>query len=177
MKNLNRNICKDFENTVWLFLDNELSPQEMEFWHSHIVICEKCSSILDSISTVTNSAKEELLSEMSISTFNNILLNIFNRKKRKSLISFLPKIIKYFKPLRIKYAVAIVFIILGFIISLNITKQKSLHSLKADSMVETKFFGLTYTAKLSKMVEMVYGNEFDKQIISLENQINDLNVK
>jgi hypothetical protein len=171
----NNTICKDFENEAGLYIDKDLSPEGMNFWNSHIISCETCSSRLDTINYAESFAKKELAVELTDSTFEKIINKVFTKRKR--LIFSLPihkNSNRILTASRIRFSLVASLIILAFIFSLDITKQNDVKTFRTNVHVE---ISTSNKAKLSQMVEMVYGNEFDKQLNLLENQVNELNVK
>lgn len=175
MESRDNKTCQDFKNEVWLFLDQDLTTDRMEYWNHHIQQCETCSSLLASISDATTSAKEDLFIELADPAFDKIITRVFTQKKN-SVFSLTSKLRNHrlFTTTRLKYSFAAGLIILAFVFSFNITKKNPLRTFHKDVHVEMPH---PDQATLSQMVEMVYGSEMDRQIGLLENQVKELNIK
>ena len=53
-------ICKNFESEIWLFLDESLSNNEMDFWRDHISGCETCKNLLEQTEDILSAAEHDI---------------------------------------------------------------------------------------------------------------------
>lgn len=172
MESRDKTICKDFINEVWPFLDQDLPTARIDYWNRHIHECDTCSAFIDSIFNAINSAKEDLYVELTDQAFNKMITSVFTRK-RSAVFELQTKgsVYKLFTASKLKYSIAAGMIILAFIFTFNITKDNPIRTFRNEVQEEIPH---PTQATLSQMVEMVYGNELDKHLNSLESQINNL---
>ena len=54
-------ICKSFEQDMWLYLDNELPDEKMEYWRSHLKSCTECENLLSETEKLFSEVEENLI--------------------------------------------------------------------------------------------------------------------
>ena len=62
MQTANKDLCRIFENEVWLYISGEMDPDRKKSWESHLSGCRVCASLLESnlkISELYSSNTEE----------------------------------------------------------------------------------------------------------------------
>lgn len=87
MTNTKNVLCQDFENEMWLFIAEELPSEKMEFWKTHLLVCDKCALQLNEELMVASAAKEQSLVDFDNSTFNRMIDNaVIKRKNWLSIV-------------------------------------------------------------------------------------------
>ena len=49
MANNKTDLCQQFEQTVWTYLDDDLSPPERSDWKNHLKACAPCQQTLSEV--------------------------------------------------------------------------------------------------------------------------------
>lgn len=78
-------ICKDFENEIWLFTEQSLPHERIEFWNHHIQDCSKCSLVLKNEFALLETCKEELSEDVLDSKFDMMINRAVTSSKKLSL--------------------------------------------------------------------------------------------
>lgn len=66
-------ICKDFENEIWHFAEQNLPKERIEFWNHHIQNCPKCSLLLKDEFALLETCKEKLSEDVLDSKFEMMI--------------------------------------------------------------------------------------------------------
>lgn len=53
-------ICKNFEREIWLFLDQSLPDNEIDFWRDHISGCKICKNLLEQTEDILSAAGHDV---------------------------------------------------------------------------------------------------------------------
>ncbi len=80
MQTANKDLCRIFENEVWLYISGEMDPDRKKSWESHLPGCPACTGLLESnlkISELYSSNTEEDLLD---SVFDNMIVKATEKK-------------------------------------------------------------------------------------------------
>jgi hypothetical protein len=73
MNNDEKIFCKEFQNEVFLYLNNELPIERFAFWQNHLSKCGDCSFEMKSALLISETFKEKSLVDVENSTFNKMI--------------------------------------------------------------------------------------------------------
>lgn len=65
-------ICKNFESEIWLFLDESLHSNKIDFWRDHISGCETCKYLLKQTEDILSAAEHDI-HDIDDSKFNYMI--------------------------------------------------------------------------------------------------------
>ncbi len=85
-----KQLIEQFEREVWLYLDNDLSPERMKFWNEKIVEHKELKSLLDENRKLIKLYKNVPLSEFSEVRYSEIVSQAV--KKKDTVSDFIQKI-------------------------------------------------------------------------------------
>lgn len=66
-------ICKDFENEIWLFAEQSLPKERIDFWSRHIQNCAKCTLLMKDEFALLETCREELSEDVLDSKFEKMV--------------------------------------------------------------------------------------------------------
>lgn len=82
----NKNLCKQFENEVWLYISDETDSERKALWDKHLSECSGCTALLNSNRQIVSLYKENMSEDLLDSSFDKII------EKATSKISFFEKL-------------------------------------------------------------------------------------
>lgn len=85
-----KQLIEQFEREVWLYLDNDLSPERMKFWNEKIVEHKELKSLLNENRKLIKLYKNVPLSEFSEVRYSEIVSQAV--KKKNTVSDFIQKI-------------------------------------------------------------------------------------
>lgn len=83
MNNRQEPICKEFNAELFLYIDNELPKEKMEFYRTHLSYCAECRLNLNEVNLISSIASEEICGDVLDAKFDKMI----ERATAKSKIS------------------------------------------------------------------------------------------
>ncbi len=176
MNNEEKLICKDFEQTVWLYLDKELEPAKIEFWNNHISVCKTCTNLIAEIESIRNMAKEEASEDILDSTFDRIVENALSKKR-----TFADKQIFYWLTLKHAFAFKVAVIsglaLVALVISLTSRQPNPIKNL-SNNILDWEGHSInTEINEVSKKINSLDNESWENKINLISNKITQLETK
>jgi hypothetical protein len=118
-----KRLVEQFEREVWLYLDNDLSPERMKFWNEKIIVHQELKSLLDENKKLVELYEKVSLNEFSEARYSEFVSHAV--KKKNTLSDFIQKVNPFkiekdrmFNPVKIAFggvmaAAAIVILLLS----------------------------------------------------------------
>jgi len=147
-------ICKDFENELWLFSEQSLPQERIEFWNRHIQNCAKCSLLMKNELVLLETCKEELSEDMLDSKYDMMINHAVKPSRNFSLKQTWAKREAF--SIKTKFAMISGLAVVAIVISLITPKQNPVKSV-SNELLDWE------------------GTKIDSQIESIENKIEILN--
>lgn len=116
-------VCQEFSHIVWLYMDREMNPGELEYWDTHLQQCRNCRALLEDNKGVLAAYESLAAEEPDIARFDLMADRAsgrFRMPKWACVIRRQMKMLPY-HPLQFAYKSAFVFtiVIAAILISLN----------------------------------------------------------
>jgi len=73
MGDLNNKLCEEFQNDLWLYIDNSLKTTQKQYWDSHLKVCANCTGLLKSHIETTTFYNEISNDDLADTTFKRII--------------------------------------------------------------------------------------------------------
>ena len=118
-----KRLVEQFEREVWMYLDNDLSPERMKFWNEKIIEHQELKSLLDENKKLVELYEKVPLNEFSEARYSEIVSHAV--KKKNTLSDFIQRVNPFkiekdrmFNPVKIAFggamaAAAIVILLLS----------------------------------------------------------------
>lgn len=79
MQQKNKDLCKEFEIEVWLYISDELSVERKKAWKLHLEQCPECKTLLESNNELSEFYTENMSEDMLDSVFEKALEKATNK--------------------------------------------------------------------------------------------------
>lgn len=170
MSNNEKMICQIFETEMWLYIDRSLSDTRMEFWRSHLRMCNTCRELLAQSEEVVSCATENLTENMEEILFEEMVSKAIKSKRlgliRLALINKKEKIISIGK-----VVLASALVIIAVLVSLLSDKPGSIKSVSKEIFEWEGSVIKTEMDKIAGTINMLNQNDWDRQMQILDKKI------
>ncbi|TSA27184.1 MAG: hypothetical protein D4R68_06080 [Ignavibacteriales bacterium] len=175
MSNDEKMICKEFENEVYLFMDNNLSMDRKENWKQHLNKCKTCSSLLNEVEVVINQTREELTDDILESKYDRMIEQAVQKKRFKIIEWLFPQ-----GTVKEKYAFSLKLAVVGTLatiaIVISLTTQRT-NTVKTISNELLDWEGKKITSQINEIkntINLIHEDNWDKQMILLDQRMKNL---
>ncbi len=170
-----KEICKQFELLVWLYIDGDLSIEAIRFWNEHIFQCEACNTTLTNIELLSNQIREKLTLDISDEEFNRIISDVTSEKKLGIVNNISNRWGKKEKwKIGHKIAFATTIAIVSSALFLILRSQNEYRLAEESNYTSKKILSQESKIDVQRLEEMVYGKNWDVEIGLLEKDIHYL---
>ena len=162
-------ICKDFENEIWLYMEQSLPQERIYFWNKHVKQCSKCSTLILSEKSLLETCKDELAEDILDSKFDMMISIAVKQKSKLSL-----KQIWYYKKgfsIKTKFAVISGLAVVAIVVSLITPRQNPVKTVsselldwegtKIDSQIEN----------IQDKIEVINNDEWSNQLKIIDERL------
>lgn len=73
MQTANKDLCRIFENEVWLYISGEMDADRKKSWDNHLEACRNCAHLLESNKAVSGLYRENMEEDMLDSVFDKMI--------------------------------------------------------------------------------------------------------
>lgn len=168
-------ICKEFETEVYLYIDNDLSAERLNFWRGHLTKCNDCASLLKEVEMISNVAEEKLTEDLLDVKYDKMIERAVRQKKFSIGEWFFPKEKSKEKfALATKIAIVSGLAVIAVIISLLSPKPNPVKAIPNDLL---DWEGKKIVAQINEVktkLKLIHGDNWDKQIIMIDQRMKDL---
>ena len=165
-------ICVDFENEVYLYMDNELPADRSVFWKDHLSNCEACRLLLEEINVIVAATRESASEDVLDLKYDKMIENAVRQKKiNLSQWLFPAGSFREKYSVSLKIAVVGMLAVIAFVISL--TTQRP-NTVKAISKELLDWEGKKVTSQINEIkntIDLIHEDNWDKQIIMLDQRM------
>ena len=172
MQNEKDMTCKNFEIDLWLYLDNELPGEKMEYWRSHLKSCADCANLLkenerlfseiDETAIDIEDEKFEMMIEHSVSKRRFFLSKIFS----SFIINGSSK-----ASLAWRVALTSVLVVAAIIISLNSRQPNAIKSVGRDLLDwDSKTINIELS-RLRDQISNINQDKWGKEVMDIDTRI------
>ena len=81
-----KHLVEQFEREVWLYVDNDLSPERIQFWNEKIIAHSELKSLLDENRKLLELYKNIPLNEFSEARYSEIVSKTVKKKNRAATL-------------------------------------------------------------------------------------------
>ncbi|MDP3582886.1 MAG: hypothetical protein Q8S39_13215 [Ignavibacteria bacterium] len=162
-------ICKDFENEIWLFTEQSLPHERIEFWNQHIQNCSKCSLYLKNELALLETCKEELSEDVLDSKFDMMI----NRAVKPSRIYSIKQV--WIKreafSIKTKFAMISGLAVVAIVISLITPRQNPVKSVSNELL---DWEGAKINSQIDNVkerIEIINNDEWSNQLKNIDERL------
>ncbi len=165
-------LCLDFENEVWLYKENELSSERMEFWLTHLSVCAECRAEMEEDILISELVKDKSLDVIDDASFERIIDKAVNKNKFAPQNLFL--LLNYLKDnsgIYGKAAFASALAIIALVITLSTHKPTAVKNIPAEIL---DWNGAVLNQKIEEVkdrINFMSEDGWDKQIMQLDESL------
>ncbi|MFA7418761.1 MAG: hypothetical protein WCZ90_03670 [Melioribacteraceae bacterium] len=162
-------ICKDFENETWLYIEQGLPKERMEFWNKHVEQCTKCSALIRNEKSLLETSKDELAEDILDSKFDMMISNAIRPNRKFSLKHIWIKNKEF--SIKTKFAVISGLAVVAIVVSLITPKQNPVKTVsselldwegtKIDSQIEN----------IQDKIEVINNDEWSNQLKIIDERL------
>lgn len=169
MTDYNDLICKDFENEIWLYMDQSLPQERMNFWNKHVEQCTKCPALIRSEKSLLETCKYELAEDILDSKFDMMISNAIRPHRKFSLKHIWIKNKEF--SIKTKFAVISGLAVVAIVVSLITPQQNPVKTVsselldwegtKIDSQIEN----------IQDKIEVINNDEWSNQLKIIDERL------
>ena len=165
-------ICRDFENEIYLYLDNEPTADRSVFWKDHLSNCEACRLLFEEINVIVDEARESASEDILDLKYDKMIEKAVHQKKF-SLSQWLFPSGSFGEKYSVALKIAVVgmLAIIAFVISL--TTQRP-NTVKAISKELLDWEGKKVNSQINEIkntINLIHEDNWDKQMIMLDQRM------
>ncbi len=162
-------ICKDFENETWLYMEQSLPKERMDFWNNHIAYCAKCSSLIQSENTLLETCREELDEDILDSKFDMMISNAIKPRRKFSLKQIWLKNKEF--SIKTKFAVISGLAVVAIVVSLITPRQNPVKTVSSELL---DWEGTKIDSQIDNVkerIEIINNDEWSNQLKIIDERL------
>lgn len=170
MQNSDKMICIIFETEMWLYIDNALTDDKMEFWRVHLRGCSKCREMLNQSEELSSPVQENELADLDDTKYDVMVSKALKHNKQSFFGSFFKSKNKNIVSIgKIVFATALV--VASVLISLLSDKPNSMKSFGKEILDWEGRVVISEIEKITNRIKMINESDWNKQMIMLDEKI------
>jgi hypothetical protein len=167
--------CRDFEEAVYLFIDEDMPAERKKIFDNHLVECNKCQFLLNEVNEILTRAKKELPDDLLDAKFDRMIEKAVSKKKT-GLIEFIfpQNTLKEKFAFSVKIAIVGGLAVIALVISLTSRQPNTIKTISNDLL---DWEGKSINSQINDVkntLDVLQENNWDSQISQFDRKIKQL---